>query len=87
METQPITLSKEAERGIILSQLNEQSSMLISHNDIAFLTGFEYDKVQRTISKKPDFPKPVCDELSPKNKLYVSGDVIKWIKRYSPRFR
>ncbi|MDO4698345.1 MAG: hypothetical protein Q4A60_06705 [Pasteurellaceae bacterium] len=82
-----ITLSKEAERGIILSQLNENSSMLINFNDVAFLTGFGYNKVQRELSKRPDFPKSIDEEVSPKDKLFVSGDVIKWIKRYSPRFK
>lgn len=84
---QQITLSKETERGIILSQLTEKSAMLITLQDIAFLTGFEYDKIQRTISKKPDFPTPIDQNISSKKKLFVSGDVIRWIKRYSPRFK
>lgn len=82
-----ITLSEKAERGIILSQLNENSSMLINFDDVAFLTNFGYDKVQRKISKMPDFPKPIDEKVSSKDKLFVSGDVIKWIKRYSPRFK
>lgn len=79
-----ITLSPQAERAIILSQLTEKSAMLIGFDDIAYLTAYEPSHIQKTISKRPDFPSPV--KIGSKNKLFVSGDVIRWIKRNAPRF-
>lgn len=87
MELQQIKLSEITERRILLSQLTESSSMLISFNDIALLLNREYDTVQRNISKKPSFPKPVNEEISSKDKLFLSGDVIRWIRRNTPRFK
>ena len=79
-----IKLSKSAERSIVLSQLTENSSMLINFDDLVLLLGCSYDKVQDSISKKPDFPAAV-EEVNKKNKLFRSGDVIKWIKRHSAK--
>ena len=81
-----ITLSKKTERTIVLSQLTDKSSMLIDLHDIAILLNCSYDTVQSTISKKPDFPKPVENVLN-RGLHFRSADVIKWIKRYTPRFR
>ncbi|RDE73047.1 hypothetical protein DPV93_02885 [Haemophilus sputorum] len=81
-----ITLSPKTERAIVLSQLTDKSSMLIDLNDIAILLNCSYNTVQSSISKKPDFPKPVENVLD-KGLHFRSADVIKWIKRYTPRFR
>ena len=81
-----ITLSPKTEREIVLSQLTDKSSMLIDLNDIAILLNCSYNTVQSSISKKPDFPKPVENVLD-KGLHFRSADVIKWIKRYTPRFR
>lgn len=81
-----ITLSPKTERAIVLSQLTDKSSMLIDLNDIAILLNCSYNTVQSSISKKPDFPKPVENVLD-KGLHFLSADVIKWIKRYTPRFR
>lgn len=87
MELQQIRLSEEAERKIVLSQLTENSSMLISLEDIALLCNRKYDIVQRNISKKSSFPKPVSKEISSKDKLFLSGDVVRWLRRNTPRFK
>lgn len=81
-----ITLSPKTERAIVLSQLTEKSSMLIDLHDIAILLNCSYFHIQKTISKKPDFPKPVENVLD-RGLHFRSADVIKWIKRYTPRFR
>ncbi|HDL5118334.1 TPA: hypothetical protein PXA70_001505 [Mannheimia haemolytica] len=54
-----IKLSEKAERALILSQLNENSAMIIDLDDVALILNCGYDYVQSKISKKPGFPEPV----------------------------
>lgn len=75
-----IRLSEKAERALILSQLNENSAMIINMHDIATLCGCGYDKVQDDITKRPDFPANVIG-INGKGLLFKSGDVIRWINR------
>lgn len=77
-----ITLSSETERAIILAQLTENSSMLLSFEDIAQMTGYKPSHIQKNISKSPSFPKEVAFGEQGKNKRYLAGDIVRWIKRH-----
>lgn len=48
-----IKLSEKAERALILSQLNENSAMIIDLDDVALILNCGYDYVQSKISKSP----------------------------------
>ncbi|AGI32769.1 TPA: hypothetical protein PXF07_002520 [Mannheimia haemolytica] len=75
-----IKLSEKAERALILSQLNENSAMIIDLDDVALILNCGYDYVQSKISKKPGFPEPV-QGINGKSVLFKSGDVIRWVNR------
>lgn len=83
-----IRLSSKAEEEIVnaakmaaLSNLTEKSQNLITLEDIAIYMRRHYQTVAKTISKLPNFPKPVTlDPQKNSRPLYIAGEIVRWCR-------
>jgi hypothetical protein len=68
-----------------LAGLTEDSAILIDTADIAEMMNYSYSYTYNKIVCRPDFPAPIDPEKRPrssgkKNRRWIAGDVVKYIK-------
>lgn len=76
-------------RMMALANLTEDSVLLLTVEDVAIMAQRDRSVIDKKIVKLPSFPKPVSIDPSNPNPRprYVAGEVVRWFRANSKRFK